>query len=359
MTQTYNASRAIPNDDESLQDHAARTANATADQDTGSDDDGAGDDSGAVQRNDAEVESAAGRGADSNAGADTEGNEAGEDDSDDLGIDDPAILEAVLNSDQTTVPAAVAAQLRRERRQAEAEAAAQRVRADEMERRQREQQQRQQQQQKPRDFDAELTELRKRYKADDSTMTEDEYQEARDAIRDARAEARLMEKIAPEVNALRNTVAQREFDALQQRMNAATDKICERYPFLDPENEDANQAAIDEVVAERDDLIKHGIDPVRALRMAVNEVAPKYEPRRVARRAEEGSEQADEIAARRLAAAKKAAIAAAGAQAPPINRAGVGTKVAGDGVVLGRGVDDHEKWLKMDDAQRAKIKIAH
>lgn len=49
-----------------------------------------------------------------------------------------------------------------------------------------------------------------------------------------------------------------------------------RYPFLDYERPDANQAAIAEVVEVRNALMAQGYGAAEAIRAAVNQVAPKY-----------------------------------------------------------------------------------
>ena len=49
-----------------------------------------------------------------------------------------------------------------------------------------------------------------------------------------------------------------------------------RYPFLDYERPDANQAAIDEVLQVRNALMEQGYGAAEAIRAAVNQVGPKY-----------------------------------------------------------------------------------
>lgn len=49
-----------------------------------------------------------------------------------------------------------------------------------------------------------------------------------------------------------------------------------RYPFLDYERPDANQAAIDEVLQVRNALMAQGYGAAEAIRTAVNQVGPKY-----------------------------------------------------------------------------------
>ncbi|OEC59413.1 MULTISPECIES: COG3904 family protein [Pseudomonadaceae] len=49
-----------------------------------------------------------------------------------------------------------------------------------------------------------------------------------------------------------------------------------RYPFLDYERPDANQAAIDEVLQVRNALMAQGYGAAEAIRAAVNQVGPKY-----------------------------------------------------------------------------------
>lgn len=206
-----------------------------------------------------------------------------------------------------------------------------------------------QQQTKPRDFDAELKELKDRYKNGEFENQED-YFEAREAIIEARADHRVMERIKPVAETLEQERARIKDEKIAAELDKAAKEAYVKYPFLDIESPDRNDEAISEVMAERNELIRTGVPAVKALRLAVAEHAPKYvtESEPVEQR------NTDEVAARRQMAARKAAIEATNSQPPNAGRVGLGTKVAGK-VTLTRSVEDFARWEKMSEAERSNV----
>jgi hypothetical protein len=216
---------------------------------------------------------------------------------------------------------------------------------------------------KARDFDAEMKELRKRWQDPEDTMTQDEYDELRDKLVSERTEAAVLARLEPEVNKLKETAAQARRQTEQQRLSAAAEKVYEVFPFLNINDKaNLNEDALDAVMTERDDLIERGVDPVRALNLAVSTIAPQFgKPVLKKAKTDETDDaaaakpNADEIAAKRKALARKAAMAATEAQPPSLSKAGTGTKETGDVISLTRSVEDFARWEKLSPADQKKV----
>ncbi|HBO2594031.1 TPA: DUF4124 domain-containing protein [Pseudomonas aeruginosa] len=70
----------------------------------------------------------------------------------------------------------------------------------------------------------------------------------------------------------------------QERLLAVATWTYQRYPFLNSESPEANDAAINEVVALRDEAIRAGEQPAEALVKAVQQVGPRYASAEIVRR---------------------------------------------------------------------------
>lgn len=126
---------------------------------------------------------------------------------------------------------------------------------------------------KPYDFDA----------------AEDRYMDAvldgdKEKARSIRAEIRAEERKAFEAEGakagkLSAAEELRQRDALveQSSMQRVLEQAIEKYPFLDHKSKAANADAIEDVVARRDFYIRQGKSPSKALAMAVEKVAPRYD----------------------------------------------------------------------------------
>ncbi|MBG4448732.1 DUF4124 domain-containing protein [Pseudomonas aeruginosa] len=70
----------------------------------------------------------------------------------------------------------------------------------------------------------------------------------------------------------------------QERLQAVAVWAYQRFPFLNIESPDANDAAINEVVVLRDEAIRAGEQPAEALLKAVGQVGPRYSSAEIVRR---------------------------------------------------------------------------
>lgn len=188
-------------------------------------------------------------------------------------------------------------------------------------------------QDKPRDFDAERVALKEKY--DTEGMALDEYIGELRKVDRAEDRAEQDARLQPVIKSLEQERAQITMDRLTTRLNAEAAKVYEKYPFLEIGADDANDEAIAKVVAQRDELITAGIEPIKALRLAVAAVAPEYgQP--VAR----GTN--DDLASRRKLDAQRKAAAASGAQPPQLR--GTSSRVVDPGENLSGSVKDHALW---------------
>jgi len=206
---------------------------------------------------------------------------------------------------------------------------------------------------KVRDFDAELKALKDQYKAGDLDM--DEYLEKREEVTDARAEAKVEARVKPVAEKLEQEHSRILTERLASELAKEATKWFGKYPFLDVDNKATkNDEAIGKVIAERDELIRAGIAPVKALRLAVQSIAPDY----VTEEAEPVT-PADEVAQRRAQAARKAALDANNRQPPNIAKSGAGTKDTGGKTRLNaRSVEDAERYERMTPEQKKNVEFA-
>jgi hypothetical protein len=208
-----------------------------------------------------------------------------------------------------------------------------------------------------RDFAAELKALREKYKAGD--LDDDQYDDARNALILEQATDSVTKTIAPKMQALESEVATTRQEKAQAAVNAAAAPLIAKYPFLDVSDEAGrNVEAIAEVQRVRDELIKDGVKFIRAMQLAVAEVAPKYATasRAVVEDADEDAgEEAPNVTQIRKDRAQQgraAAAKAANAQPPSTSGAGVSDGAPPSKQVLTRSVEDAERWEKMTPAQR-------
>lgn len=94
-----------------------------------------------------------------------------------------------------------------------------------------------------------------------------------------RAEIRAQERQAAEA-AAEALLVRKEAESVQRQQQEAlksvVSKAVESYPFLDAQGEQANQDAIDEVVALRNVYLQRGMSPAAAIEKAVEKVGPRY-----------------------------------------------------------------------------------
>jgi hypothetical protein len=212
-----------------------------------------------------------------------------------------------------------------------------------------------------RDFAAELKSLREKYKAGD--LDDDQYDDARNALILEQAEDRVTKTIAPKMQALETEVANTRREKAQAAINAAAAPLIKKYPFLDIGDEAGrNMEAIGKVQAVRDELVRTGVPFIRAMQLAVAEVAPEYasQSRAVVEDAEEegsgegtvDSEKVTQIRNTRAQQGRAAAVKAANQTPPSTSAAGVSDGAPPTKQVLTRSVEDAEKWDKMTPQQR-------
>lgn len=200
-----------------------------------------------------------------------------------------------------------------------------------------------------RDFAAELKDLKLKYKEGDMVL--DDYLDARDAIVMDRTESKTMERIAPTVRNLETQANQMHQEKVNDAYGKAFAKVVDQYPFLDVNSDDRNNEALNEIVAYRNKLVSLGLDSIEALETAVSKLAPKYVTEdEVAYNPDVGN-----IATQRKVAAQRA-LADIGKRVPAnVGKAGTSNRSNNGKVVLNRSVADHEKWLKIPEAEREKV----
>lgn len=161
----------------------------------------------------------------------------------------------------------------------------------------------------PRDWDKEFDAIEEEYEG--GTLSEREYRTKIRKLEQARVDAKAEELIRP---VLEKEAQREEREALEEvntAIDAAAKKLVAEYPALDHLNEKTrNVEAINEVVAERNQLLELGIEPAKALKMATAVVVEKYKLERVEPKKGE-TEQERVQRERREAAARTAAGAAA------------------------------------------------
>lgn len=117
------------------------------------------------------------------------------------------------------------------------------------------------------------------------------------SIQDQRAEERAVAKI--EEREANKTAQEKQQDEITDALSRAN-ALVEKYPFLNPDSQNANQVAIDLVVAQRDALMRDGVSFGEAIEQAVAKVAPLFAKEPTPNPSEETSaaEKAAEIVAK-------------------------------------------------------------
>lgn len=207
---------------------------------------------------------------------------------------------------------------------------------------------------KKRDFDADLKDLKAKYKAGEIEM--DDYLDARDTLATERAELAAEARLKPVVEKLETEAQRARAERAANELEAAAKPLYAKFPFLDISSKDKNMDAIAQVIAVRNELIRSGVSPVRAMKLAAMEVGPEFEG---AESTEETVEVADDNVAdirnARVQAARKAAADAANKTPAPLGKTGTGTKEQPGKITLTRSVEDAEKWDKMTAEQRKQV----
>lgn len=167
----------------------------------------------------------------------------------------------------------------------------------------------------PTAAEVDIKELRKElrqalYSGDDARADELE-----DQIEAARAAKMQQELQAAEARAVTRVKA----ESAQELMTAKADELTALYPFLDANSEEANQEAIDEVVALRDLYASRGKPAHLALEAAVKKIAPMYG-------AAATPTTATDLSVERQRRALQKAGATSTAQPAPVSTTGVGTR---------------------------------
>lgn len=199
----------------------------------------------------------------------------------------------------------------------------------------------------PRDFESEFDALADAYdagKIDDRAYRKQE----RELIR-AQAKAESEAAYGKQIAALQAEHDAALRGAAEQAWTAEVAKTVKAYPFLNHQAPQANTEAIQKVRAEAEELVSRGIDPARALRLAVAEIAPQYGT---------AVRGADEVTAARAAKARRAAGEAEAAQPPALGGSGNGGRNTSGKRVLTASVRDHDQWAKTPESERGNAFIA-
>lgn len=205
-----------------------------------------------------------------------------------------------------------------------------------------------------RDFDKELDALQTRY--DDGELNDAEFKREERKLLREQTRAEVLQEISPVINDVTAERDRLRSERVQAELDQESAKAIERFPFLDSKAENANKEAITAVLAERDALIRAGIAVGKALRMAVNEVAPKFGAAAASAAAatkDGDGKTPDEVAARRRAGAAAAAAKVEGTQPPQVAGVGNGPRTVSS-TPLSASVKDHDKWEKIPEAERVK-----
>lgn len=197
---------------------------------------------------------------------------------------------------------------------------------------------------KPRDLDAELKAAKAKYT--DGSMDLDAYLDLRDQIAE--------EKSSTRIKAIEEGIQKERYQTIVEKQNAAlaqeAAKTFEKYPFLNPKDDDFNNEAATKVVQERDMLVNAGMAPAEALRRAVRFIAPDYGEAVSARVVEKTPDDLAEL--RRQAAIKKAAQASG--KIPPVVSGTANRSTQGKLPVTGS-VKDADRIAKLPESEREKL----
>ena len=124
------------------------------------------------------------------------------------------------------------------------------------------------------DFDA----AEDRYMA---AILDGDADKAKEIRREIRAEElKLFESKAGQdaKKAAEEELQKRDQSAETERLQKVLNDVLTKYPFLNNDSEEANQDAIEDVIARRDYYLRKGMSPSKAVAAAVEKVAPRYAP---------------------------------------------------------------------------------
>ncbi|HSX21515.1 MAG TPA: hypothetical protein VLE97_01920 [Gaiellaceae bacterium] len=175
----------------------------------------------------------------------------------------------------------------------------------------------------PRDFDKEFDGIEEEYEA--GTMTEREYRTKIRKLEQDRVDFKLEQSLKPVIEKEAEREEREALEEVNSAIDAEAQKMIKIYPMLDHNNKaTADVEAINAVVAERDANIALGMEPAKALRLAVAEIADK----RSLKRAEAGAAETPQqrVERERLAASAKAAAGASAIPASPTDGGGKGER---------------------------------
>lgn len=112
-------------------------------------------------------------------------------------------------------------------------------------------------------------------------MMEGDTDKAKQIRREIRAEElKLFESKAGQdaKKAAEEELLKRDQSAENERLQKVLNEALAKYPFLNNESEQANQDAIEDVIARRDYYLRQGMSPSKAVAAAVEKIAPRYAP---------------------------------------------------------------------------------
>lgn len=110
-------------------------------------------------------------------------------------------------------------------------------------------------------------------------MLDGDKDKAKEIRREIRAEEqKLFESKAGEdaKKATEEELQKRDQSAETERLQKVLNDALAKYPFLNDASEEANQDAIEDVIARRDYYLRKGMSPSKAVAAAVEKIAPRY-----------------------------------------------------------------------------------
>lgn len=180
-------------------------------------------------------------------------------------------------------------------------------------------------------------------------------QEAADALfaGDTAAYKRIQGEIRTHERQEATQIALQQFEQITAQRTAVSllqstaDRIAADYPFLNSESDEADAAAIKDVVEWRDFYMAKGDAPHKALEKAAKKVAPLY----VADEQEKDGPPAPKVDGRRAAAVARAA--ASSAAQPPAG-GGIGERAAAGKLDVEKLTD--EQYAKLSDEEKRRLR---
>ncbi len=114
-----------------------------------------------------------------------------------------------------------------------------------------------------------------------SAILDGDADKAKEIRREIRAEElKMFESKAGQdaKKAAEEELLKRDQSAESERLQKVLDDALAKYPFLNNESKEANQDAIEDVIARRDYYLRQGMSPSKAVAAAVEKIAPRYAP---------------------------------------------------------------------------------